>query len=76
MFRKSPKMAVAVLVLAGLLLFVLQNDSQVFVSFLFWDWGMPQAVLIFVVLALGFGTGWFLREWKAHRDQAAPEDEV
>ena len=53
------------LVLAGLVVvLVIQNAATVEVQFLFWRFAMPRAVLILVVLGVGFLLGSL---WRARR---------
>ena len=55
-----------VLSLAGLtlfLIFVIQNTEAVDVEFLFWSFQTRRALLLFIVLAIGFGIGWILHGW-------------
>ena len=55
-----------VLSLAGLtlfLIFVIQNTEAVDVEFLFWSFQTRRALLLFLVLAIGIGTGWILHGW-------------
>ena len=60
------------LVLAGLIvLFTLQNTETVEVSFLFWKWSTPRAVMIFCVLVVGMVIGWILSSWARHRTRDA-----
>ena len=63
--------------LAVFALFVAQNAQVVEVRFLIWRFAMSQAVLLFFVLAAGFGAGWILRTWIAWRrvrDPARSDD--
>jgi uncharacterized integral membrane protein len=55
-----------VLTLAGLtlfLVFVIQNTEAVDVEFLFWSFQTRRALLLFIVLAIGFAIGWILHGW-------------
>ncbi len=55
-----------VLSLAGLtlfLIFVIQNTEAVDVEFLFWSFQTRRALLLFIVLAIGFAIGWILHGW-------------
>ena len=63
--------------LALVVVFVAQNAQAVELRFLFWRVAMSQAVLLFFVLAVGFGAGWILRTWIAWRrvrDPARSDD--
>lgn len=53
--------------LALVVVFVVQNAQAVELRFLFWRVAMSQALLLFFVLAVGFGAGWILRSWIAWR---------
>jgi len=58
-----------ILILSGLtLLFVIQNVAIVEIQFLFWATQMPRSLLIFLLLAVGFITGWFLRSYIIRRE--------
>ncbi len=72
-----------VLSLAGLtlfLIFVIQNTEAVDVEFLFWSFQTRRALLLFIVLAIGFAIGWILHGWPRRersgrdRDGGAKED--
>lgn len=59
---------VSVLILVGLVVvFVVQNAQVVELRFLFWTAAISQALLLFIVLALGILIGWLLRGYIAHR---------
>jgi uncharacterized integral membrane protein len=63
----SPRL-VAGLILSGLaVLFIIQNVDVVEIRFLFWRLHMSQALLIFVVLALGIVIGWLLHSVSRHK---------
>lgn len=63
--------------LAGLILLILvviltlQNAEIIVVRFLFWEFLLSRALLIFIVFAVGIITGWFLRSWGARKQRAA-----
>lgn len=53
------------LVIGGLLIFFvmmfsLQNTEVVEIRFLFWQFSLSRALMIFLVLGIGFLIGWFL----------------
>jgi uncharacterized membrane protein YciS (DUF1049 family) len=58
--------------LAVFALFVAQNAQVVEVRFLIWRFAMSQAVLLFFVLAAGFGAGWIMHAWIAWRRVRGP----
>jgi lipopolysaccharide assembly protein A len=56
------------LALIGLVvLFITQNVTPVDVTFLFWTISMSRALLIFFVLSIGIGIGWFLHSYYTYR---------
>lgn len=51
---------VALVILALVVLFTLQNTEPTRIALLFWTLETPRAVVILVVLAAGFLGGWIL----------------
>lgn len=47
--------------------FIIQNVSAVTVNIFFWEISLSIALLIFMILAIGFGAGWFLHSFLAYR---------
>lgn len=47
--------------------FIIQNVSAVTVNIFFWEISLSIALLIFIILAIGFGAGWFLHSFLAYR---------
>jgi uncharacterized integral membrane protein len=41
--------------------FALQNVATVELTFLLWSFSLPRAIMVLVVLAVGFIVGWLLR---------------
>ena len=60
---RNLKMVLSLTGLALFLIFVIQNTEAVDVEFLFWSFQTRRAVLLFVVLAIGFAIGWILHGW-------------
>jgi uncharacterized membrane protein YciS (DUF1049 family) len=59
---------VLVLVLTGLAVaFMAQNAQVAELRFLVWTLAMSQALLLFLVLAIGVITGWVLHAWFSHQ---------
>ncbi len=59
---------VMILILASLaVIFIIQNVAVVEVSFLFWSISMSRALLIFILLVIGFTLGWFLHSYVSYR---------
>ncbi|OGA49297.1 MAG: hypothetical protein A3G25_16300 [Betaproteobacteria bacterium RIFCSPLOWO2_12_FULL_63_13] len=56
-----------VVLLAIAVIFVTQNAQAVEVRFLVWRLAVSQALLLFFVLAVGFGVGWISRAYLAWR---------
>ena len=57
-----------VLILTGLaVIFIVQNAQVAELRFLVWTLAVSQALLLFLVLAIGLLTGWVLHAWFAHR---------
>jgi uncharacterized integral membrane protein len=61
------RLFVSLSLLALVVVFVAQNAQAVELRFLFWRVALSQALLLFFVLAVGFGAGWILRTWIAWR---------
>jgi len=59
---------ILVLILSGLAVaFIAQNAQVAELRFLVWKLAMSQALLLFLVLAIGVLTGWVLHAWFTHR---------
>ena len=60
-------------VIVGLFLFALvtvfafQNTEVVTLRFLFWQFSLSRALLVFVLLILGVVAGWLLRSYRLRR---------
>ena len=49
------------LILVGMaVVFIIQNVTSVNLTFLFWTLSMSRALLMFLILSLGFALGWLL----------------
>jgi len=58
---------ILLMIIAGLaVLFIIQNVSAVTVGIFFWTISLSLALLIFLVLAIGFALGWFLHSFMAY----------
>ena len=56
------------LILTGLaVIFIVQNAQVAELRFLVWALAVSQALLLFLVLAVGLLTGWVLHAWFAHQ---------
>jgi len=55
------KMLGIIILLLGVVLFTLQNTEQVQVHFLFWQFSASRALMLFIVLAIGFFSGWLTK---------------
>ena len=60
---RNLKMILSLAGLALFLIFVIQNTEAVDVEFLFWSFQTRRALLLFIVLAIGFAIGWILHGW-------------
>ena len=59
---------ILLMIIAGLaVLFIIQNVSAVTVGIFLWTISLSLALLIFLVLAMGFALGWFLHSFIAYR---------
>lgn len=72
----------AILILAGLaVIFIVQNAAVTEVQFLVWSVQVSLALLMFLLLAIGFILGWVLhsvlryRQGKAKKALSSPADE-
>ena len=58
------------LILAGfVVLFIIQNVAAVEVRFLLWTLQISQALLIFLLFAIGMITGWALKGFLGYRQR-------
>jgi uncharacterized integral membrane protein len=65
----------ATFVLLGLVvLFTLQNVTVVDLTFLIWTFRLPRALLVFLILIVGFVAGWILRSVMSPARSPAPPD--
>jgi len=62
----------AIILLILVLTFVLQNTEQVRFSLLFWQFGLPRALLLLVVFLVGVVTGLLLVLGRRHPRRASP----
>lgn len=63
---------IAALILTALLLVImLQNTQTVIIRFLFWEIILPQIILIFLVLVIGFLLGYIVSTLSASRRSRA-----
>mgnify|MGYP002683280790 FL=1 len=59
---------ILLMIIAGLaVLFIIQNVSAVTVGIFLWTISLSLALLIFLVLAIGFALGWFLHSFLSYR---------
>jgi uncharacterized integral membrane protein len=67
---------VLILIIACLLaIFIAQNVNFIEMKFLFWDFFMSRALLVFFALVGGFIIGWFtfsLIHWRKTKEAAKP----
>ena len=54
------RLTITMTILALMLLFSLQNMEFVTITFLFWQFSSPRAMLFFLVLIAGIISGWIL----------------
>ena len=55
------RLTITIAILALVLLFTLQNMEFVTITFLFWQFSLPRAMLFFLLLIAGIISGWVLR---------------
>jgi uncharacterized integral membrane protein len=59
---------IIVLIFTGLaVLFIIQNVTVVEIKFIFWSFQMSRALLMFILLAIGFIIGWFMHGHLKHK---------
>lgn len=66
------KMIVVIVLLVLVLLFILQNTEEVRISLLIWSFAASKALMTFVLLLIGFVTGWLLHGLRSKKG-SAPE---
>ncbi|WP_020674557.1 lipopolysaccharide assembly protein LapA domain-containing protein [Geopsychrobacter electrodiphilus] len=54
------KLYLSLILLTLVLIFVMQNTETVVFNFLFWNFGLPRALLLLVVFVAGITTGLLL----------------
>jgi len=64
------KMLGIIVLLLGVVVFTLQNTEQVQVRFLFWQFGASRALMLFIVLAVGFVSGWLAKSLQDRHHRA------
>jgi uncharacterized integral membrane protein len=62
----SLKIILALIVAFLAVVFTIQNVAAVMVSIFFWEISLSLALLIFILLAIGFIGGWFLKSFLAY----------
>ena len=53
------KVILGIFLLLLLIIFAVQNSGLVAIKFIFWEFSFSLALLLFLVLALGYLLGWF-----------------
>ncbi len=64
---------VGLCLLAVVTVFAFQNTEVVTLRFLFWQFSLSRALLVFVLLILGMAAGWLLRSYRLRRVRRAAE---
>lgn len=54
------RLTITIALLVLVMLFTLQNIEVVTITFLFWQFSLPRALLFFLVLITGIISGWIL----------------
>jgi putative membrane protein len=65
----TTRLYIIIALLLVVVIFTLQNTEMVSISFLFWKFGMPRALLIFSVFVIGVLVGWFVNGMTRHKIQ-------
>ncbi|HBG60676.1 MAG: hypothetical protein A2306_01560 [Omnitrophica WOR_2 bacterium RIFOXYB2_FULL_38_16] len=58
----QPKQIALLIVGVLFLIILLQNTHVIMLHFLFWVFGMSQIILIPLIMAVGFGIGYFCKK--------------
>ena len=56
----NAKLILAIILAGMAAVFIIQNVTSVDLTFLFWTLSMSRALLMFLILSLGFILGWLL----------------
>ena len=60
---KRTKLTLIIVALALVVIFILQNMVMVEIRFYFWTISMPRSLMMFILVAIGLITGWFLNRY-------------
>lgn len=63
------RLVAGMVLLILVVILTLQNAEIIFVRFLFYQFSMSKALLIFIVFSVGLIVGWFLRSWGARNER-------
>jgi len=64
------KLILVIVLVLTVVLFTLQNTEQVEISFLLWNFTTSRALMIFVLLIVGFLAGWLVGSLQSKRGGA------
>ena len=70
------KMILLLIVVCLAVFFVIQNVSAVTITIFFWQISLSLALLVFFLLAIGFGIGWFMRSFLEYRKIKKEVDDI
>jgi len=68
------KITLSTAILFCVVIFTLQNTEVVSIRFLFWDFSLSRALLFFIVLAVGFLSGFFFGSFRKEGRQPDSAD--
>jgi uncharacterized integral membrane protein len=71
------KLSLGILGITLVIIFSLQNAELLTVNFLFWSFELRRAIVLFLVLFVGFATGWIFHGWPRRKrsGQERPSDQ-
>jgi uncharacterized integral membrane protein len=67
------KLGLAMALLLGVVIFTLQNTEMISIRFMFWQFSLSRALLLFLVLGIGVLLGFLLGSYRTNRPASDAE---
>jgi uncharacterized integral membrane protein len=65
----NARLIISVVIMLILVIFIIQNTAVMEFRLFFWTVAMSRALMLFLLLGIGLGIGWFLHSHFASRKQ-------